>query len=80
MRQPLHTSAQPRLRATSERRGHSRPRAAAFPGADAADARRARDAGGPEDQATYRCSCGIVFQASVSTSVACPSCGTGQDW
>jgi DNA-directed RNA polymerase subunit RPC12/RpoP len=28
----------------------------------------------------YTCSCGYVFEADVSTSVACPHCGTGQAW
>jgi predicted Zn-ribbon and HTH transcriptional regulator len=42
--------------------------------------RRHRASVAPEDQATYSCSCGFVFQASVSTSVACPHCGTGQAW
>ena len=47
---------------------------------DLADERRAREAGGPEDRAMYTCSCGYVFQAEVSTSVACPHCGMGQAW
>lgn len=42
--------------------------------------RRARESGGPIDNAQYSCSCGLVFQAAVSTSVACPHCGTGQAW
>jgi hypothetical protein len=42
--------------------------------------RRVRAAGGPVDLASYSCSCGMVFSASVSTSVACPHCGTEQDW
>jgi hypothetical protein len=41
---------------------------------------RARAAGGPVDVASYNCTCGMVFSASVSTSVACPHCGTEQDW
>ena len=47
---------------------------------DLADERRAREAGGPDDRATYTCACGYVFEADVSTSVACPHCGTGQAW
>jgi hypothetical protein len=47
---------------------------------DLADERRARESGGPEDRAMYTCSCGYVFQAEVSTTVACPHCGTGQAW
>lgn len=42
--------------------------------------RRARESGGPIDNAQYTCGCGMVFQAAVSTSVACPHCGTGQAW
>ena len=41
---------------------------------------RVRQAGGPEDSAHYTCSCGMVFRASVSASVACPHCGSQQDW
>lgn len=41
---------------------------------------RVREAGGPEDRACYTCSCGLVFQAAVSTSVSCPHCGTDQAW
>jgi hypothetical protein len=45
-----------------------------------ADVRRAREAGGPIDRAQYSCDCGYVFQADVSTSVACPHCGHDQAW
>lgn len=41
---------------------------------------RARAAGGPEDRASYTCSCGMVFDAPVSTSVVCPHCGADQAW
>lgn len=41
---------------------------------------RERDAGGPEDRAAYRCSCGFVFEAAVSTTVGCPHCGGTQAW
>jgi hypothetical protein len=41
---------------------------------------RAREAGGPVDQASYACQCGYLFRASVSTSVICPHCGCGQAW
>ncbi len=52
-----------------------------LPAADRlADERRMRASGGPEDNATYRCGCGLIFQAPVSTGVACPSCGAGQAW
>lgn len=41
---------------------------------------RERAAGGPEDRAAYRCSCGYVFEALVSTTVGCPHCGDTQAW
>jgi len=41
---------------------------------------REREAGGPEDRALYQCSCGYVFEASVSTTVGCPHCGDAQAW
>jgi hypothetical protein len=41
---------------------------------------RERAAGGPEDRAAYRCSCGCVFEAPVSTTVGCPHCGGTQAW
>ena len=40
----------------------------------------AKAAGGPNDKAVYKCSCGHEFEAAVSTSVQCPHCGTGQAW
>ena len=33
-----------------------------------------------QDQAVYTCQCGHIFEAMVSTSVACPHCGSGQAW
>jgi len=44
------------------------------------DSERAREFGGPVDQAQYTCGCGFVFDAAVSTTVACPHCGCGQAW
>jgi hypothetical protein len=44
------------------------------------DAQRVRESGGPLDQAQYTCACGYVFDAAVSTTVACPHCGDGQAW
>lgn len=41
---------------------------------------RGRSAGGPEDLASYTCSCGYFFSAPVSTTVSCPHCGAGQAW
>jgi hypothetical protein len=49
------------------------------PGPDATVARM-RLAGGPIDNASYTCSCGFVFAASVSTTVRCPHCGADQAW
>lgn len=49
-------------------------------GPELLEERRARESGGPQDNATYHCSCGYVFAESVSTSVSCPHCGTGQAW
>jgi hypothetical protein len=48
--------------------------------APARPAGRRRELGPAQDQATYSCSCGYVFEASVSTSVGCPHCGTAQAW
>jgi hypothetical protein len=50
------------------------------PVADHPDERRHRACVSPEDTALYTCSCGFAFQASVSTSVACPHCGSDQAW
>ena len=78
MRQTMRAQAlhlMQRRRAEARRGGHPRP---------AAQARtpevRARDAGGPLDNAHYGCGCGYQFSAAVSTSVACPHCGTVQAW
>jgi hypothetical protein len=42
--------------------------------------RRARAAGGPEDQALYTCGCGCMFEAHVCADVDCPRCGSEQLW
>jgi hypothetical protein len=42
--------------------------------------RRHRESVASEDTAHYACSCGFQFQAPVTTSVACPHCGTAQAW
>lgn len=44
------------------------------------EAGRVRAAGGPLDLASYTCGCGFVFNAAVSTTVACPHCGCEQAW
>jgi hypothetical protein len=46
----------------------------------AAQRERNKRANVSEDAATYRCECGFVFKAPVTTSVGCPHCGTAQAW
>jgi hypothetical protein len=60
--------------------GRSEPAPAPPDEPDLFDERRARESGGPEDHAMYTCTCGYVFEADVSTSVACPHCGANQAW
>jgi hypothetical protein len=73
-------------RARTERRPHvfGRPAEVEEPAPRIVDEhaaeRRHRESVAPEDTAHYACSCGFQFQASVSTSVCCPHCGTGQAW
>jgi hypothetical protein len=45
-----------------------------------AEVRDFHEGGPPLDQALYTCQCGFAFEASVSTSVDCPHCGTEQAW
>ena len=68
-------SAHPTLRQAPAKPPEPAPAAVDHP-----QERRARESGGPIDNAQYSCSCGMVFQAPVSTSVACPHCGTAQAW
>ena len=49
-------------------------------GDDHPQERRARESGGPMDNAHYSCGCGMVFEAAVSTTVSCPHCGAAQAW
>ena len=70
-----------------ERHAHPTPRVTPPPAAppqpaatDHPQERRARESGGPIDNAAYNCACGYVFEAPVSTSVHCPHCGTAQAW
>ncbi len=42
--------------------------------------RRLRSAGGPQDTALYRCDCGYIFDAPVSTTVRCPHCASDIAW
>ncbi len=60
---------------TDRRAGIARTR-----GASSARTLRARGAGGPQDRALYRCACGHASVQAVSTTVACPACGSAQDW
>jgi hypothetical protein len=39
-----------------------------------------RDLDRAQDSAVYSCGCGMVFDATVSTSVSCPHCGSSQAW
>ena len=59
--------------------GHTHAHEHADPAVSALDL-RAREAGGPMDNASYNCACGFVFAAAVSTTVSCPHCGAGQAW
>jgi hypothetical protein len=61
-------------------RHHPRPTPRAEVPEAARDAARHRRAGGPEDRALYRCGCGQLFEADVTASVDCPSCGQAQAW
>ncbi|HTB71280.1 MAG TPA: hypothetical protein VK707_09890 [Solirubrobacteraceae bacterium] len=69
-------------RTREERHRPEGARAAADAPARAADlaVQRARNAGGPLDEASYACACGYVFRAPVSTTVACPHCRAQQAW
>ena len=60
---------------TDRRAGPTRLR-----GVAAARTVHARRAGGPQDHALYRCACGHASVQPVSTTVACPVCGSTQDW
>jgi hypothetical protein len=78
-----HTGAEPRRRrarrplvstiSTHPDHTHANP---AVPALDL----RVREAGGPMDNASYSCACGMVFAAAVSTTVSCPHCGADQAW
>ena len=76
----LQTITERRRARLERRRGHLAPaRPAPAPSPSGPEA-RVREAGGPEDHASYICVCGLRFEAPVSTSVACPHCGAGQAW
>ena len=71
--QALHLTQRHR-HAKTRRGGHARP--APQPAAEW----RARNSGGPLDNAHYGCDCGYQFSAAVSTTVNCPHCGSLQAW
>jgi hypothetical protein len=62
------------------RRGYSAPARPAVADGPTEPEERVRDAGGPEDLETHTCECDYLFEAPVSTSVACPNCGADQAW
>lgn len=80
---PLRTTAR-RTSSAPARRLHVVPKPAppaeSEPSRELKAEQRARASGGPEDRAFYTCECGYAFEASVSTSVSCPHCGTDQAW
>lgn len=86
----LHPPMPAERRSTSQRRPHviGRPALAVPPVApDGAQAdhhllaeRRQRASGAPDDKALYLCACGTGFTAAVTTTVGCPTCGSGQAW
>jgi hypothetical protein len=81
----LHPLAERHARRSRPVRGaaslHKR-RAEPAPASEARDiaVERVRASGGPLDEASYACQCGYLFAAPVSTTVACPHCGTSQAW
>ncbi len=82
---PHRSRTRPRLGRRAARRGVPaaeavQPVAQQQPSAQPVAQARERAAGGPEDRAAYRCSCGYVFEAPVSTTVGCPHCGCTQAW
>ena len=85
-RNPLHPIAEHRRLPVRRRPGWTvlRLSAGAAPlDTDSAETLRlviAKDAGGPQDLASYTCECGFFFTAPVSTTVSCPQCGMGQAW
>jgi hypothetical protein len=81
----LHPLAEPRHGYRRRKRSAApTPEAPVRPEAPARECdlavKRVREAGGPIDEASYSCSCGYLFSASVSTTVCCPHCGASQAW
>ncbi|HZV73791.1 MAG TPA: hypothetical protein VFF79_08765 [Conexibacter sp.] len=73
---PLRSRTRPRIGGRATRRTTDAAADVPQPSPEA----RERAAGGPQDHAAYRCSCGYVFDAPVSTTVGCPHCGGTQAW
>lgn len=70
----------PRPRADRRPHAFERPVVTPPPADEHPAERRHRECVTPEDSALYTCGCGFAFQAPVTTSVACPHCGSGQAW
>ncbi len=77
MNMPGRSSTAEKLgRRIRSRHSETRPRGRT---AEQPDAER-RDRDHSQDTAVYSCQCGMVFEASVNTSVGCPHCGDQQAW
>jgi hypothetical protein len=77
---PQRSSSRTRLGRRAVRRAAAADAELASPQPQPSPHARERAAGGPEDLAAYRCACGYVFEAPVSTTVGCPHCGGTQAW
>jgi hypothetical protein len=77
---PQRSTLRPRLALRTVRRAAGAGAEVAPPQPPPSPQARERAAGGPEDLAAYRCDCGYVFEAPVSTTVGCPHCGGAQAW
>ncbi len=73
-------TSRPTVRRDRARRLHVVPDPVPLPEPIHPAERRLRDAGGPDDRATYTCQCGYLFEAPVSTTVTCPNCSSEQAW
>jgi hypothetical protein len=82
MRARLPHTLREHRRSRDEQHRRKSARSAAEPATKVADlaVARVRSAGGPLDEASYACSCGLLFRAPVSTTVACPHCHAQQAW
>ncbi|MHB8233902.1 MAG: hypothetical protein ACYDHT_04540 [Solirubrobacteraceae bacterium] len=82
MRARLPQTLREHRRSRDEQHQRKSARPAPDPATKVADlaVARVRSAGGPLDEASYACSCGLLFRAPVSTTVACPHCHAQQAW